>query len=87
MAGIGASRPLRRIPAKGHEDLFPPRRLNARCPFRRYVLGRGRRPALTCSRVQGLLGRTEPSLMRGGRTMEQYTEVFVGIDTAKNKHA
>src|SRR5262249_37462714 len=25
--------------------------------------------------------------MRGGRTMEQYTEVFVGIDTAKNKHA
>src|SRR5215469_13806094 len=25
--------------------------------------------------------------MRGGRTMEQYTEAFVGIDTAKNKHA
>src|SRR4029453_1526575 len=39
-------------------------------------LGRGRRPALT-----------EPSLMRGGRTMKQYTEAFVGIDTAKNKHA
>src|SRR5262249_41289444 len=38
-------------------------------------------------RVRGLLGRTEPSLMRGGRTMEQYTEAFVGIDTAKKKHA
>src|SRR5215813_3983658 len=25
--------------------------------------------------------------MHGGRTMEQYTEAFVGIDTAKNKHA
>src|SRR6516225_10801253 len=25
--------------------------------------------------------------MRGGRTMEQYSEAFVGIDTAKNKHA
>src|SRR5215813_7053688 len=25
--------------------------------------------------------------MRGGRTMEQYTEAFVGIDTAKKKHA
>src|SRR5215475_4698248 len=25
--------------------------------------------------------------MRGGWTMEQYTEAFVGIDTAKNKHA
>ena len=34
-----------------------------------------------------MLGRTEPSLMRGGRAMEQYTEAFVGIDTAKNKHA
>src|SRR6185437_2132972 len=55
--------------------------------IRRYVLGRGRRPALTCSKVRGLLGRTEPSLMRGGRTMEHYTEAFVGIDTAKNKHA
>ena len=50
-------------------------------------VGRGRRPALTCSKSTGLLGRTEPSLMRGGRTMEQYTEAFVGIDTAKNKHS
>src|SRR5499427_2353016 len=50
-------------------------------------VGRGRRPALTCSKVRGLLGRTEPSLMHGGRTMKQYTEAFVGIDTAKNKHA
>jgi hypothetical protein len=31
----------------GHEDLFLPHRLNARCPFRRYVRGAvGRRPAL-----------------------------------------
>src|SRR5215467_7746359 len=44
-------------------------------------------PPWTRSRVRGLLGPTEPSLMHGGRTMEQYTEAFVGIDTAKNKHA
>src|SRR5215469_11207213 len=25
--------------------------------------------------------------MHGGRTMKQYNEAFVGIDTAKNKHA
>jgi hypothetical protein len=56
--------------------------------LRRYVRAVRRRwPALTRSRVRGLLGRTEPSLMRGGRTMGQYTEAFVGIDTAKKKHA
>src|SRR6516225_3585657 len=51
-------------------------------------VGRGRWSALTCSKeYRGLLGRTEPSFMRGGRTMQQYTEAFVGIDTAKKKHA
>jgi hypothetical protein len=34
-----------------------------------------------------LLGRTEPSLMHGGRTMVKYSEAFVGFDTAKAKHA
>ena len=36
---------------------------------------------------QGLLGRTEPSLKRGGRTMGEYSEVFVALDVAKKKHA
>jgi hypothetical protein len=71
--------------AMGHFDPFPPPRLNGRCPFRRYV--RAPWSAARAVRVRGLLGLTEPSLMRGGRTMEQYTEAFVGIDTAKNKHA
>src|ERR1700694_3103928 len=48
---------------------------------------RGRRPALGALRERGLLGRTEPSLMHGGRTMKQYSEAFVGFDTAKKKHA
>jgi len=34
-----------------------------------------------------LLGRTEPSLMHGGRTMGKYSEVFVAFDVAKKKHA
>jgi transposase len=36
---------------------------------------------------RGLLGRTEPSLMHGGRTMGKYSEVFVAFDVAKKKHA
>jgi transposase len=34
-----------------------------------------------------LLGHAEPSLMRGGRTMEKYSEVFVAFDVAKKRHA
>jgi transposase len=34
-----------------------------------------------------LLGWTKPSLMRGGRTVKQYSETFVGFDVAKAKHA
>jgi transposase len=33
-----------------------------------------------------LLGRTEPSLMRG-RTKGRYSEAFVAFDVAKSKHA
>ena len=29
----------------------------------------------------------EPSLMHGGRTMGEYSEVFVAFDVAKTKHA
>lgn len=29
----------------------------------------------------------EPILMPGGRTMEEYSEVFVGLDVAKDRHA
>jgi hypothetical protein len=36
---------------------------------------------------RGLLGRTEPSLMHGGRTMGKHSEVFVAFDVAKKKHA
>src|SRR6202049_624763 len=48
---------------------------------------RGRRPAVGALRERGLLGRTEPSLMHGGRTMGEYSEAFVAFDTAKTKHA
>ena len=38
-------------------------------------------------RLRGLLGWTEPSVMHGGRTMKKHREAFVGLDTAKSKHA
>jgi transposase len=34
-----------------------------------------------------LLGHAELSLMHGGRTLGQYSEVFVASDVAKKKHA
>ena len=34
-----------------------------------------------------MLGRTEPSLRHGGRTIGKYSEGFVAFDTAKLKHA
>jgi len=36
---------------------------------------------------RGLLGRAEPSLMHGGRTMGKYSEAFVAFDVAKKTHA
>src|SRR5258708_3470358 len=44
-------------------------------------------PPFRALRERGLLGRTEPSLMRGGRTMGEYSEAFVAFDVAKIKHA
>jgi len=38
-------------------------------------------------RVRGLLGRAEPILIAGGRTMADYSEVFIGIDVAKVRNA
>jgi transposase len=34
-----------------------------------------------------LLGRAEPILIAGGRTMADYSEVFIGIDVAKVRNA
>jgi transposase len=34
-----------------------------------------------------LLGRAEPSLMRGGRTMSEYSEAFAAFDVTQMKHA
>lgn len=42
------------------------------------------RPTLAVLK-RGLLA--EPILMPGGRTMEEYSEVFVGLDVAKDRHA
>ena len=42
------------------------------------------RPTL---RLRGLLGVAEPILIAGGRAVEHYTEVFVGIDVAKARNA
>lgn len=42
------------------------------------------RPTL---RVRGLLGRTEPILITGGRAVADYREAFVGIDVAKRRNA
>ena len=36
--------------------------------------------------MRGLLALAEPSLMHGGRTMGEYSEVFA-FDVAKTKHA
>src|ERR1051325_8758002 len=37
--------------------------------------------------IRGLLGRAEPSLTHGGRTMGNYSGTFVSFDVAKTKHA
>lgn len=42
------------------------------------------RPTLAVLK-RGLL--VEPILKPGGRTMEEYSEVFVGLDVAKDRHA
>ncbi len=42
------------------------------------------RPTL---RLRGLLGVAEPILIAGGRTVEQHTEVYAGIDVAKLRNA
>nr|WP_246501526.1 IS110 family transposase [Mesorhizobium caraganae] len=42
------------------------------------------RPTL---RVRGLLGRSEPILITGGRAVADYREAFVGIDVAKLRNA
>jgi hypothetical protein len=36
---------------------------------------------------EGYLDLAEPSLKHGGRTMTEYSEVFVAFDTSKTKHA
>src|SRR5713226_6125959 len=96
MAGVRAS-----IPAKGwlqqpnptpdqQLTLLPPPLIRPRHEYDRLDVmspGRGRRPALGALRERGLLGRTEPSLMHGGRTMGEYSEAFVAFDVAKIKHA
>ncbi|MCA0029139.1 MULTISPECIES: IS110 family transposase [unclassified Mesorhizobium] len=38
-------------------------------------------------RVRGLLGRSEPILITGGRAVADYREAFVGIDVAKLRNA
>jgi len=54
---------------------------------RRHIRELSRWPALSCGKERGLLGRTEPSLMHGGRTMGKHGEVFVAFDVAKKKRA
>src|SRR5947209_10652574 len=44
-------------------------------------------PPFRAVEKRGLLGRTEPSLMHGGRTMGECSEAFVAFDTSKAKHA
>ena len=63
---LSHSLPPFRVAASGHFDSFPPARLNGRCWFRRYVLGRGRRPALTCSKSTRVAraDRAEPHARR-----------------------
>ena len=36
---------------------------------------------------EGYSDLAEPSLKHGGRTMTEYSEVFVAFDTSKTKHA
>ena len=57
--------------------------------FGRYVRGPPRRGGTPRApwKARGSLGRAERNLNAPGRAMEKYSEVFVGIDTAKKKHA
>jgi hypothetical protein len=63
----------------------------------RHAEGGGGRPMLkalgrkhvtdACHARTRLLGRAEPSLMHGARTMGKYIEAFLAFDVAKKKHA